>query len=100
MTPNFSSISKSFGSMHASSFQLNEFNIEPNIAGINLNANGNTGHVLLPAPNGIISKSFPRISNSKLWNLSGLNTKASSQKEGSRPIAHALTSTSEPFGMI
>lgn len=49
--PNFSSMSKSFGTMFASSFQLKDFKSDPNITGTILNASGNPGHILRPAPN-------------------------------------------------
>lgn len=47
-------MSKSFGTMFASSFQLKDFKSDPNITGTILNASGNSGHILRPAPNGTI----------------------------------------------
>ncbi|KAK6781341.1 hypothetical protein RDI58_023525 [Solanum bulbocastanum] len=88
-------MSRSSGPLSASSFQSKEFKSEPNITGTILNASGKPGHILRPAPNGIKSKSCPRISKSEPQNLSGLNTKGSSQKVKSLPIDHTLTSTCE-----
>nr|CAB3494055.1 unnamed protein product [Digitaria exilis] len=58
------------------------------------------GHILLPAPNGMNSKSAPLKSMSpRLSNLSGLNSSASSQYLASLDIAHAFTKTAVPLGM-
>ncbi|KAJ0887686.1 hypothetical protein HanRHA438_Chr09g0393721 [Helianthus annuus] len=68
--------------------------------GIIRTASGNPGHILLPAPNGIRSKSLPRKSNPDFKNLCGLNSSESSHTVGSRPMAQAFTSTCVPFGMV
>nr|GMD49780.1 RNA polymerase, subunit H/Rpb5, conserved site-containing protein [Ipomoea batatas] len=98
--PNFSSMSKSMGAMPPSSFHWNEFNKDPNITGTVLTARGNPGQILLPAPNGMSSKSCPLTSISKFQNLSGLKTNGFSQMLGSRPIAHTLTRICESLGIV
>uniref|UniRef100_A0A0A9BK53 Uncharacterized protein n=1 Tax=Arundo donax TaxID=35708 RepID=A0A0A9BK53_ARUDO len=56
------------------------------------------GHILLPAPNGVYSKSLPRKSILLPSNLSGLNSSASSQNLLSLAIAQTFTNTLVPFG--
>ncbi|CAN1127215.1 hypothetical protein LINPERHAP2_LOCUS3890, partial [Linum perenne] len=50
----------------------------------------NPGHILLPAPNGVSSKSCPFTSIELSKNLPGLNSSGDSHISGSLPIAHVL----------
>jgi hypothetical protein len=56
------------------------------------------GHILLPVPKGMNSKSSPLKSLPVRSNLSGAKSSGASQCDGSLPIAHAFTSTIVPSG--
>ncbi|CAN1335786.1 hypothetical protein LINPERPRIM_LOCUS36888, partial [Linum perenne] len=63
-------------------------------------ANPYPGHILLPAPNGIILISLlPVISNDAPTNLSGLNDIGSSHTFGSHPISATMKFTLAFFGI-
>ncbi|CAN1750909.1 hypothetical protein LINPERHAP1_LOCUS4190 [Linum perenne] len=102
VSPNFSSISNSI--TDSSPYDIDQSKFQTKLAksrGIYLAANGVPGHILRPALNGNSCKSCPRKSTLDPTNLSGLNDAASSpQIETSRPIAHALTATRAPFGIV
>ncbi|ESW25079.1 hypothetical protein PHAVU_003G005600 [Phaseolus vulgaris] len=72
----------------------------PNIKNTNLMAKDNPGHILLPPPKGVSSKLLPLKSISDPRNLSGQNKAGLSHKLGSLPMAHTLTNTCAPFGIV
>ena len=90
--PNVSPMSMSSGLISSGSFQAKWRRREANIKCTILLANGNPGHILLPAPNGMSSKSRPLKSMSCTKNLSGINTFGFCHTLESRPIAHTFIS--------
>ncbi|CAI0450793.1 unnamed protein product, partial [Linum tenue] len=80
--------------------QSNPFTIFASTNSFVAMANEIPGQPLLPAPNGISSKSCPRKSTLQpsFKNLSGMNSSGCSQIPGSLPIAHAFTIVIVPAG--
>ncbi|CAN1845701.1 hypothetical protein LINPERHAP1_LOCUS37935, partial [Linum perenne] len=85
--------SKSSAFLPPGNDQSNLCNKQANVISIDAVAKLIPGQPLLPAPNGISSKSCPLKSIELFKNLSGLNSSGSSQFFGSLPIAHAFINT-------
>ncbi|KAF7838266.1 RNA polymerase, subunit H/Rpb5, conserved site-containing protein [Senna tora] len=94
VTPDFSVMSMSCAQVAVSgSFHSNQFKRLARTYSTDAIPNAIPGHLLLPMPNGINSKSWPLKSISLFSNLSGTNSSALSQTSGSLCIAHALMYT-------
>ena len=92
VSPNISPKSMSSGFISLGSFQAKWWTREAKIKGTIRVANGNPGHILLQAPKGISSKSWPLNSIACSKNLSGINKFEFGHMLKSRPIAHTFIS--------
>ncbi|CAL5382833.1 unnamed protein product [Camellia sinensis] len=100
VSPNLSLMSISSGSIPPPSFQSKEWIREANMKCTIRYPNGSPGHILLPAPKGMSSKSWPLMSTSRSKNLSGSNEFGHNHMLESRPIAHTLTRTCAFLGTM